>query len=352
MPIASVESSRFQNALESGRCYIVAEAGSNHNGEFALARQLIEIAAAADADAVKFQLFRAASLYPPAAGNADYLVDATDIYEVVKRMEMPTEWLPQLRELCLEADLDLLVTPFDEASADAIEPYVPIYKIASYELTHEPLIRHIAAKGRPIIMSTGAAAEDEVESALGAAREAGAREVVLLQCTAAYPARLEALNVAAVAGLRRRFGVPTGLSDHSTDPVIAPVLAVGLGAVAIEKHFTIDRTMEGPDHRFALEPDQLGELVRAVRAAESARGEGLKVVHPDEEELRLFARRAVFAVRDLAAGEQIDESAVAVLRRGKRGDGLPPASLPSLIGRRTARAVASGSPLRPDDLES
>jgi sialic acid synthase SpsE len=343
--------SRYRSARDAQRCYVIAEAGSNHNRDWSLAQQLVEAAAAAAADAVKFQLFKADRLYPRDAGRADYLEDDADIYDVVASMELPEEWLPRLHALCESAGLDLLVTAFDELSVDAVDPYVPVHKLASYELTHEPLIRHIARTAKPLIMSTGGANEAEIEVAVAAAREGGANEVVLLQCTAAYPARLEALNVATIAGLRERFGVETGLSDHSRDPVIAPVLAVGLGAAVIEKHFTIDRSLPGPDHAFALEPDELRQLVEAVRAAETALGSRAKAVHADEEELRRFARRSIFTSRDLAAGEIFDAAAITVLRHGKRAEGLPPSALPSVVGRRARRAIAAGSPLQPDDVE-
>jgi N,N'-diacetyllegionaminate synthase len=349
--MATMAASRYRAARDAGRCYVIAEAGSNHNGEWDLAERLVGVAADAGADAVKFQLFRAERMYPHDAGHADYLRDETDIYEIIARMELPEEWLPRLHALCVDRNLDFLVTPFDELSADAIEHYVPAYKIASYELTHEPLVRHIARKGKPLIMSTGAATPEEVGEALAAARDAGAEDVVLLQCTAAYPARLESLNVGSLADLRDRFGVPVGLSDHSADPVLAPVLAIGLGAAIVEKHFTLDRDLPGPDHRFALEPDGLARLVAAVRDAETARGSARKEVHADELELRAFARRSIFALRDIEAGEILDETAVAVLRRGKRGDGLPPSALPDLLGLKAAHAIAQGSPLNAGDVE-
>ena len=351
--MADTGSSRLSRARASGSCYVIAEAGSNHNREWDLATALVDSAAEAAADAVKFQLFRADRMYPRGAGAADYLGNDEDIYEVVARMELPEEWLPGLAARCGERGLDFLVTPFDEGSADAIEPFVPAYKIASYELTHEPLIRHVAAKHKPMIISTGASTPEEIGAALAAARDAGAGDIILLQCTASYPARLEALNVASIADLRRRFGLPVGLSDHSADPVIAPVLAVGFGAAVIEKHFTLDRALPGPDHAFALEPAELRRLVEAVRAAEQARGdEGVKVVHPDEQELRDFARRSVFAVRDVAAGEALERSALAVLRHGKRGEGLPPSAFESLVGRRAVRSIAAGSPVTAADVET
>ncbi|HUP32684.1 MAG TPA: N-acetylneuraminate synthase family protein [Gaiellaceae bacterium] len=334
----------------SERCYVIAEAGSNHNGEWDLAERLIDVAAGAGADAVKFQLFRAERMYPRGAGTADYLGDDTDIYEIIARMELPEEWLPRLAARCDERGIEFLATPFDEPSADALDPFVARFKIASYELTHDPLLRHVAGKGKPVILSTGAADLDEVGHALDVLRDAGATDITLLQCTAAYPTRLEALNVGALAELRERFGVRVGLSDHSEDPVIAPVVAVGAGAGVIEKHFTLDRELPGPDHRFAIEPDGLERMVAAIRDAELALGSGEKRVHDDEQELREFARRSVFAMTDIQAGDVLDESTIAVLRSGKKRPGLPPARYGELLGRRAARAIRAGDPVEAEDV--
>lgn len=330
---------------------MIAEAGSNHNRSWELAERLVEAAAAAGADAIKFQLFRAERMYPHGAGSADYLEDDEDIFEVIARMELPEEWLPLLAELCSRHELDFLVTAFDEASLDAVDPFVPAHKIASYELTHIPLVRHAAATGKPLLLSTGAGTSDEIATALAAARAAGGADVIVLQCTAAYPARLEALNVGAIDDLRESFGVPVGFSDHSADPVIAPVLAVGLGAVAIEKHFTLDRTLPGPDHRFAIQPEELRRMVEAIRAAEVALGTGRKEVHPDEEELRVFARRSVFTTRTIRAGELLDRTSIAVLRSGKLDHGLPPSEYPRLLGARATRDLVANAPVRAEDVE-
>lgn len=312
---------------------MIAEAGSNHNGDRELALRLVDAAAESGADAVKFQLFRADRLYPRGAGAADYLADERDIVDIVGALELPVDWLPALADRCAGRGIDFLVTAFDEASADAIDPYVHAYKLASYELTHHPLVRHIAAKGKPMLMSTGASNLDEVAAAVDVARAAGAANITLLQCTAAYPANLGAMNVGAIVTIRERFGVDVGLSDHSADPVIAPVAAVALGATVIEKHFTLDRELPGPDHRFALEPGGLATMVEAIRAATVAVGDGSKNVHSDEEELRSFARRTIFSTRRIAAGETLDEANIAVLRSGKLGFGLPPERYTSLLGR-------------------
>jgi N-acetylneuraminate synthase len=334
-----------------GPCYVIAEAGSNHNGDLELALKLIAVAADAGADAVKFQLFRAAKLYPRAAGSADYLQDDEDIYDLVERMELPLEWLPRLSQACEEAGVDFIVAPFDEESSDAVDPYVPAFKLASYELTHHPLLRHIAAKGKPLVISTGGADLAEVKAALEVAREAGNDHIVVLQCTAAYPAPIDALNVSALTTLRKELGLPVGLSDHSSDPVVAPVMAVALGAIALEKHFTLDRTLPGPDHRFALEPDELGQMVAAVRQAEQAVGSGRKEVLDDELELREFARRTVFAARDIPEGAELEPGSVAVLRAGKRGHGIEPGDLPRLLGRRARRSIEANAPIHWEDVE-
>lgn len=334
----------------SDTCYVIAEAGSNHNGEWEIAERLIDVAAEAGADAVKFQLFRAERMYPRGAGTADYLENEVDIYDLIASMELPREWLPRLADRCRERGIEFLATPFDESSADALDAYVERYKIASYELTHDPLLRHVAAKGKPVILSTGAADLDEVEHALGVLRHAGAGDVTLLQCTAAYPARLEALNVGALADLRERFGFPVGLSDHSEDPVLAPVLAVGAGAVVVEKHFTLDRALPGPDHRFAVDPSGLQRMVAAIRDAELALGSGRKEVHADEQELRGFARRSIFATRDLSAGDLLDAQSIAVLRNGKREHGLSPERYAETLGRRARRAIRNGDPVTTDDV--
>jgi N-acetylneuraminate synthase len=339
-----------QAGTASRRCYVIAEAGSNHNGEWTLAERLIDVAANAGADAVKFQLFRADRMYPRGAGTADYLGDDTDIYEIIARMELPEPWLPKLAAHCRERGIEFLATPFDEPSADALDPFVARFKIASYELTHDPLLRHVGSKGKPVIMSTGAADLDEVSHALDVLRDSGAGEITLLQCTAAYPTRLEALNVGALVELRERFGVRVGLSDHSEDPVIAPVVAVGAGASVIEKHFTLDRALPGPDHRFAIEPPELERMVAAIRDAELARGSGLKQVHDDEQELREFARRSIFAIRNLEAGDVLDQSTIGVLRSGKKRPGLPPSQYNELLGRRAARAIRAGDPVDAEDV--
>ncbi len=327
-------------------CYVIAEAGSNHNGDLGQALALIDVAAEAGADAVKFQGFRAQTLYPETAGKSEYLADERSIYEIIQAMEMPLEWLPALADHCRGRGVDFLCTPFDEAWVDALAPWVPAFKMASYELSHLPLMRKVLERGKPTFISTGASVLAEVLRVVALAREVGNDRIVLFQCTAAYPTPPADVNARAIVTLRKATGCHVGLSDHSRDPVVAPVVAVALGAVAIEKHFTLSNRLPGPDQRFAVEPHELRELVRGVRQAQAVLGTGAKEVLAIETELHDFARRSVFAVREVRAGEVFSEDNVRVLRNGANAPGLPPEEYPRLVGRRAARDIAAGSPVR------
>ena len=329
---------------------MIAEAGSNHCRDLDVALQLVDVAAEAGADAVKFQLFVADRMYPTGAGAADYLGTSESIEELISSLELPPEWIGRIAERAAERRLDFLATPFDAEAVLMLDQYVPAFKIASYELTHEPLLRSVAARGKPVLMSTGASTLDECRHAVGVLREAGAHDVVVLQCTASYPAPLEALNLAAIDELRRELGTPVGLSDHSREVFVAAIAAVALGAVVVEKHFTLSNSLPGPDHRFALEPEELSQMVRSIREAELARGTGQKRVLPEEEELRSFARRSVFAIRAIAAGETLDEGNIAVLRAGKLAPGAAPADFPRLLGSTAARAIAANTGVHLDDV--
>ncbi len=349
----SAQSVRF-GAREVGPghpVYLVAEAGSNHNGQLEQAFRLIDAAVEARADAVKFQNFRAASLYPKSAGQADYLKNGRSIYQIVEAMEMPAEWVPRLAAYCRERGIDFMSSPFDEGSADLLAPQVQAFKVASYEMTHVPLLEHIARIGKPMILSTGTATLDEVLHAVDRVVAAGNDQIILLQCTASYPTPPAAVNLRAMVTLREATGRPVGLSDHSRDPVVAPVMATALGACLIEKHFTISNRLPGPDHQFAIEPHELVALVNGVRAAEAMLGHGRKEPLAEERELRSFARRSIFATRPIAAGERLTKDNVAVLRCGKLGYRLPPEAYPQVLGKRARRALASEALIALEDLE-
>ncbi len=326
-------------------CYVIAEAGSNHNGHLGQALALIDVAREAGADAVKFQGFRARTLYPETAGTSGYLGDERSIYDIIEAMEMPLEWLPVLADRCRDRGVDFLCTPFDEAWVDALDPYVPAFKVASYELSHLPLVRRVLERGKPTFISTGASVLDEVLRVVALAREVGNEQLVLLQCTAAYPTPPADVNARAIVTLREATGCHVGLSDHSRDPVIAPVVAVALGAVVVEKHVTLSNHLPGPDQRFAVEPGELKALVKAVREAQAVLGTGAKRVLAVEDELHGFARRSVFSVRALGAGEAFSEENIRVLRNGTNPPGLAPEEYPGLLGKRAACDIAPGRPV-------
>lgn len=335
---------------EGHRCFVIAEAGSNHNQDLPQARRLIEVAAVAGADAVKFQLFRADRLYPRTAGQSDYLKQDRSIYDIISDMEMPYEWVPELAAYAQEKGTLFLASVFDEESANLLAPHVPAFKIASYEMTHLPLVRHIARLGKPVIIATGTASLEEVKETVEAVREERNEEIILMQCTASYPAPLESLNVRAMVTLRETFGVPAGLSDHSRDPLVGPLAAAALGGHILEKHFTLSNTLPGPDHSFAVEPDELALMITKIRETEWALGSGEKVPHPVEQELRQFARRHLVAVRDIAAGELFSKENALVLRRGKVAAGLEPKHYEEILGKPAKRSISVGTAIKREDL--
>jgi len=331
--------------------FVVAEAGSNHNGDLGIAKELIDVAAEAGADAVKFQTFRAEDLYVEGSGEVEYLEDDRSIYEIIESMEMPYEWIPELHGYCLERGVQFMSTPFDERSAEELADYVPAWKVASYTSSHHPFLRHLAGTDKPIVMSTGAHELAEVRESVQALQDAGCEELVLLQCVAAYPTPLSEINVRVVRTLREELGVPSGLSDHTLDPVTAPAAAVALGASVVEKHFTLDKSMEGPDHQFALEPAELDAMVTAIRDAESALGSGEKRVLEVEEELYRKARRGIHAVRDIEAGTVITERDVKVLRPGKHDRGLDPKFYDEVVESTAARDIRADEGIQWEDLD-
>jgi N-acetylneuraminate synthase len=330
-------------------CFIVAEVGSNHNGSLDQALAMIDAAKTANVDAVKFQNFRAAKLYPPNAGVSDYLPVKKPIYDIIKSLEMPVEWIPTLADHCKAREIIFFSAPFDEESADALEPYVEVFKIASYEITHMPLIRHVARKRKPVILSTGTADLAEVRQALEWCHAEGNDDVILLQCTASYPAPPVSLNVRALVTMREAFGVPTGLSDHSRDSLVGPMAAVALGANVIEKHFTLSNRLPGPDHGYAVEPDELAAMVVAVRKLEQVLGNGEKVRQSVERDLHAFARRYIYATKAIRKSEIFTNNNLGVLRRGQLPVGLEPRQWDSVIGRKAARDIEEGSPIAEDD---
>jgi sialic acid synthase SpsE len=315
--------------------YVIAEAGANHNRDLDLARQLIDVAAEAGADAVKFQTYSGATLYSSRTPKFAYLKDDRTPQELLEAISLPREWQPLLAEHAGARGIAFLSTPFDHAAVDQlVEVGVPAIKIASFELVDLPLIEHAAASGLPMILSCGMASYGEIEDALSAVRRAGNEQVALLRCASLYPAPAEIMNLRAMATMRRAFGVPVGLSDHSEGIAVA-LGAAGCGMELLEKHYTVDRSLEGPDHPFALEPDELRALIAGVRAVEAALGDGILngPSEPEAGEMYKLARRSVIAARDIAKGTVITAEMLTVKRPGW---GIAPKHLELVVGR-TAR---------------
>ncbi len=328
-------------------CFLIAEAGVNHDGDLGRARELVEVAAACGADAVKFQSFHADRLAAPDAPKPGYQRERTDASEsqrdLLRRLELGPEAHAELFELARRRGIEFLSTPYDEACVALLRDLgVTRLKIASGELTNVPLLRAIGAARRPTILSTGMATLDEVQAACATLRDAGAPELVLLHCTSSYPTRPEECNLAAMETLRRATGLPVGYSDHTPGIEIA-CAAVALGAVALEKHFTLDRALPGPDHHASLEPAELERLVAAVRSVTRALGSGEKRPMPSELEARALARRGLVARRELPAGCVLD---AADLHARRPARGIPPSELDRVVGRTLRAPLAAGDPLR------
>lgn len=332
-------------------CFVIAEAGVNHNGDLDLARQLVDVAAAAGADAVKFQTFRASRLVTAAAPKAAYQA-ATDVSQesqraMLQRLEMPEAWYPDLMSRCSRAGLVFLSTPFEEESADALQQLgMAAFKVPSGELTNLPFLAHLARFGRPLIVSTGMSVLDEVEAALDTIRAAGDPPVVLLHCVSRYPTPIDDANVRAMLTLAEAFGMPVGYSDH-TEGIEAPMAAVALGAVVVEKHITTDRSLPGPDHRASLEPDALTDMVRRLRLVERSLGTGQKRPSVEERETAAVARKSLVLARAVPAGHRLVGDDLAIRRPGT---GLPPSAFAVVVGRQVVRDLPIDHLLAPDDL--
>lgn len=349
----------IQKLQRTGRVFVVAEAGSNwqvgnkeESREAAI--QLIDAAAVAGADAIKFQTFRAEKVYAPAAGVSSYLACSgiqKDIRAVLHDLEMAYEDIPYLAGVAKKAGLEFMSTPFSVEDFDAVDPYVSRHKIASYEIALTPLLLRAARSGKPVYMSTGASYISEIAWAVNTMKDAGCQDLTLLQCTAAYPASPSSMNLRAISTLQSTFGLPVGLSDHSLDCMTAPVAAVSLGASVIEKHITLKRCLPGPDQRFSLEPFELKIFVEKIRLAERMMGSGYKTILPQEEELFFFSKRAIQALRPIKKEEiLIDGYNISILRPGNNSKGAHPSFLPLFLGRKARHDIAEGEGLHLGDI--
>lgn len=321
-------------------CYVIAEAGANHNRDIGIARELIDVAAEAGADAVKFQVYSGKALYSTKTPRFTYLEGITDkeTHEILEDAALPRDWIPGLAAYCAERGVTFFATPFDAQAVDELTAVgVPAMKIASFELVDLGLIRAAAGAGVPLILSAGMATYGEIEEALDAAAEGGATDVALLRCASLYPSPPEIMNLRAMETMRRAFGVAVGLSDHTTGIAI-PTAAAALGMDILEKHYTLSRDMPGPDHPFAVEPDELRAMITAVRDVESALGSG-RLEGPssqEAEEMYRLGRRSIVAAKDIPAGTVLTHEHLTVKRPGF---GIKPKYLDIIIGRTLKVAV-------------
>jgi len=328
--------------------FVIAEAGSNwkagtYEDDTLQAQKLIEIASKSGADAVKFQTFQSKSVYVPNAGNVGYLSNKENlknINEIFEELSMPYEMIQQLEKTCKKHNIIFMSTPFSVEDAKHVDPYVRIHKVASFEINHIKLLEFLANTKKPVLISTGASTYEEIDFAVDLMRSENSGPIGLLQCTSKYPTSFDALNVSVIPKLKERYNVAVGLSDHSVDNLIAPLVAVGLGATIIEKHFTINRNMPGPDHSFSLNPQELFEMVDTIRKAERAKGDGNKVILNEERELKNFAKRSIQAIKSISEGDIFELGKnIDILRPGNRTRGAEPRFLSNIIGKKSNRVI-------------
>ncbi len=328
---------------------IIAEAGVNHNGDFELAKKLISAASEAGADIVKFQTFKADKIVNRTAKKAEYqernISDGDDSqYAMLKKLEMPEEWHIRLIDYANECGIQFLSTGFDNESVDFLYKLgIPLFKIPSGEITNKPYLRNIAQKAKPVILSTGMANIDEIKAALEVLTNNGvAKEnITILHCNTEYPTPMEDVNLKAMNAIGKLLGVKIGYSDH-TQGIEVPIAAIALGATVIEKHFTLDRNLQGPDHKASLEPDELKVMVQAIRNIEKAiSGSGIKTPSPSEQKNIVVARKSIVAAQSIRKGELYTEENLTVKRPG---NGISPMFWDEVLGQKAIKDF------EPDDL--
>ena len=317
--------------------YIIAEAGVNHNGRYEFACKLVDAAKQAGADCIKFQTFKAENLVSHTAQKAEYQKAATgdsSQQDMLKKLELPFAAFLDLKVYCDQVGIRFLSTPFDFESIEFLNSIdMPFWKIPSGEVTNLPYLLALAKTGKPVVMSTGMCEMKEIGAAIQALRENGTPDVKLLHCNTEYPTPFEDVNLNAIQTLREEFGLEVGYSDH-TKGIEVPIAAVALGATIIEKHFTLDRNMEGPDHRASLEPDELTEMVKCIRNIENAMGTGDKRPSPSEKKNMSVARKSIVAKTAICAGETLTEQNITVKRPGT---GISPMKWLEILGTKAIR---------------
>ncbi|MDP3467531.1 MAG: N-acetylneuraminate synthase family protein [Daejeonella sp.] len=331
----------YRTISNESPCYIISEIGSNHNGSFDLACELIEKAAGAGVDAVKFQTFKAKNHYSKNTPKMGMYKE--DIYSLIEKLEIDRSWHARLSEICKRQQVDFLDSPCDsEAIQIAVGVDMPIIKVASFDMVDVRLIDEISKTGKAVMFSAGMCKLSEIENAVNICRGNGNDNLIVLQCTSVYPAPPHLSNLNAMDTIRKAFNVITGYSDHTMGDHIA-CAAVALGAKVIEKHYTLSRKMEGPDHAFAIEPHELADMVRKIRDIESGLGDGMKN-GPRDEEMEFYknARRSILSARSISKGEIIQDQDIVIKRPGY---GIQPSMINMIIGRAATRDIEADNPI-------
>jgi N-acetylneuraminate synthase len=326
--------------------YIVAEIGSNFDGSLEQAKKLVDLAKECGADSAKFQCFNADKIIcREAFENMSFEFQAKwkkSVYQVYKDAEFPREWAMGLADYCKIMGIDFISSPYDEEAVDLLDKVgVKFFKIGSGEVTNPGFLKYVAGKGRPIVLSVGAATMKEIEEAVKAIHSTGNNKLLLMQCVTNYPSPLEEANIKVIQTLSKKFGVQVGYSDHTPGTLI-PVAAVALGASMIEKHFTFDISREGPDHNYALDVPAFSRMVNEIRTLEKAIGNGKKKVQPCEKITKMLQRRSIFAAREIKKGQKITAGMLTVLRPEK---GLLPKFLNKVVGRTAKKDIKKSEPI-------
>ncbi len=340
--------------------FIIAEAGSNWKKgsaeeDLKQAKKLIDVATEAGADAIKFQTYRSETVYVKNAGQIDYLSKknkGNSINEMFEHLSMPYEMIGKLAKYCENKNILFMSTPFSIKDAEQIDPYVKLHKIASYENNHIRLLEFLAGTKKPVLISTGSSTIDEIDFAINLMKTNNSGKIGLMQNTSKYPTPLNALNLSVIPKFKKQYNIAIGFSDHSMDPIIGPLVAIGMGATFIEKHFTLDRNLEGPDHSFSLIPEELKKMVNAIRDADKTKGNDKKEILEEEKELREFANRSIQAIKNISKGDIFEEGInIELLRPGKQKRGADARFLLQVTKKKSIQDIKIGEGILLTDCE-
>lgn len=332
-------------------CFIIAEAGVNHNGSLELAKKLVDEAKKAGADAIKFQTFKAEDLVTKKTEMVAYqrknVEKKESQFEMLKKLELSEKDFIELKKHCDKKGIIFLSTPHTENAIDFLEPLVPVYKIGSGDLTNLPFLEKVARKQKPIILSTGMATLNEVREAVNTIKKEGNNKIILLHCTTNYPCSLEEVNLKAMLTLKKEFNLPVGYSDHTLG-ILVPIMAVAMGAKVLEKHFTLNKNLPGPDHKASLNPKELKEMVEAIRNVEKALGCGIKKPTNYEEKIKSFVRKSIVAKVNITKGTKITKEMITIKRPGT---GIEPKYFNRILGKKAKTNIKKDSLITWDKIE-